>query len=169
MSIALAARSQAITDLELAGFTYVASMEGCACQACQRFDLDFDADIQATDSRGRPVLIAYRYQPAWQYFTITVRRTTDRGSSSSQLRKILSGRSLADWHIQGYQRWVTFAPASAVRFALAHPPLLRCRAHPHVGTDGAEGSGGQTFVAICSECCQNLQTVYRSGESVTSA
>jgi len=169
VSVALATRSQAIADLELAGFAYIASMEGCACGACQSFDLKYDADILAADSRGRPVIVAHRYQPDWEYLTITVRQSTDRGSSNSQSRKVLNGSSLADVYIQGYQRWVTFAPQADIRIALQHPPLLRCKAHPHTRTEGTEGSGGQTFVALCAECCRNVQTVYRAGQSVTSA
>lgn len=171
-SIALAARSQAAADLALAGLTYVASMEGCACPACQRFDLDYDADILAADRRGRPVLVAYRYQPEYEYQTITVRRSTDRGSRASQVMKILRDRSLADWHIQGYRRWITYAPAASVRLALLHPVLLPCGAHPRTRTEGTEGAGGQTFVTLCADCCTDVHTVWRADmavQSVTSA
>jgi hypothetical protein len=169
MTVALAARSQAVADLELAGYRFVASMEGCACAACQAFDRDYDSDILAVDKRERPVIVAWRYQPDWEYFTVTVRQTTDRGSSASQVRKVLDGRSLADVYVQGYRRWVTSAAQADIRVALRHPPLLRCKAHPHTRTEGTEGSGGQTFVTLCADCCANLRTVYRAGQSVTSA
>ena len=158
VALALADRSQIVIDLDLAGFRFVARMEGCKCEACRAFDLDFDADILARDRRGRPVIVAYRRQTRYAYETITTRFSTDRGSTDSQVRKLLTGKSLAAFHLQSYRDYIVIADAASLRKALQQRPLFRCREH---GEGRIIGEGGQTFIPTCRECMPWARVIHR--------
>jgi hypothetical protein len=153
--IVLAPRSQVVSDLALLGLSLIASTETCDCQVCRHLDLKGDVDLVAARTTGRILLVSYRWQPTYDYRTLTVRSRTESGNPS-QLDKLLEHRSLADAYVQSYPSWVVFVESWKLEMALRGEARF-CMAHPYDTT----AAGGQHFVTVCEECCPGLRVVPR--------
>ena len=135
-------------DLALIGYDLEASAEGCRCELCRRLDLRFDVDALATGRDGLPVFISYRAQPEWDWRTITIRWSNDKGNDDVQLAKLLDHRSRADLYVQGYPSGVAYAPVSRLLAGLRSGQTKACPEH----RPADRGSGNQTFVIACGSC-----------------
>lgn len=134
-------------DLALIGRRPLASFEDCACEGCRLLDRQMDVDAAAAHGE-RLELVSYRDQRGpWEYETLTIRWTSDRGNGRVQAHKILGGQSRADIYINAYNGWIVWAEAGAVRSALQQPTWRCGHARP------LSGSGGQQFVVLCADCC----------------
>lgn len=139
--------AQCAADLAIADLRLVAMSEGCPCPMCKALDMKHDVDVLAS-RHGRPVLVQWRYQPKWHYNTVTVRLSSDRGDPNVQGAKILSGRSLADIHVQGYACHIVTIGKTDLLAAVRHPRLMRCDQHK----GDQQGWGGQVFTPFCPHC-----------------
>jgi len=135
-------------DLALIGYELVASAEACRCSVCAALDLRYDVDAIAARPDERPLFIAYRAQPVYDYRTITVRWANDRGNEDVQLAKLLSLRSRADLYVQGYPSGVAYATADDLRTGFTTGRTKVCSGH----RAWLRGDDGQKLVVACPDC-----------------
>lgn len=151
-------------DLALIGLTLEGRPEACRdddgrpCQTCGLLDGHHDADLLVTDvtnpvlrSIGRPAgaayLVSYRDQrPDYDYRTITIRESNDRGNRNVQAAKIRGLRSVADLIVQAYPSGVAWAQTIDIRAAMLRDS--GCAAHEARIT----GKHGQIALVFCQHC-----------------
>src|SRR3990167_2144955 len=133
-------------DLRLVGLRLAERMEGCRCDPCERLDMHHDVDLLAGDANGLPRLVSYRRQDDYDYRTITVRWSSDRGSANVQGAKLTEGRSLAHLYVQAYPSGVAWAMAMDLRATIRRG--APCEKHERL----IRGADGQTFAVFCSWC-----------------
>jgi hypothetical protein len=157
--------AQLVGDLRMFGCELVYHSETCRCVGCHQLDLRSDIDAIATAPNGITCFVAWRDQTKGKHDfpTITVRLSSDRGSSDVQGLKLVDGRSRADVYVQSYKSGVAWAPASDIRKALT--TRRQCNRHSQTLT----GSDGQTFAVLCNECCEAVRYIPRDGTATPRA
>ena len=152
--------AQLVGDLRLFGCELIHHSELCRCVGCGQLDKRADIDAIALTPTGIPCFVAWRDQTQGEhdYATITVRVSSDIGTTNVQALKLMDGRSRADLYVQSYASGVAWAPATDIRASLLHRVV--CDRHRATLT----GADGQTFAVLCGSCCPGIRYIPRVGD-----